>query len=103
MASYDIFDLSGYWTINDTLSVRFGVDNVLDRGPAATAKTLGRPYDYTKTVAQNSAAMLGICNGAPGCQNPTSYSIGTSSQGTSSGGYYDVLGRRYFVGLKARF
>ncbi len=110
VASYDVFDLSGYWTLNDTLSLRFGVDNVLDRGPAVTAKSLGRPYDSSLTPAQNSALVGtpgsnagGVCNGAPGCTNPGAYSLANSGQGTSSGGYYDVLGRRYYVGLKARF
>ncbi|MEP7313147.1 MAG: TonB-dependent receptor [Pseudomonadota bacterium] len=92
--SYNVFDLSAFWTINDTLSLRVGVDNVLDRGPASTGKTAGYP------LGTNLAS---VCNGAPGCQNPTAYSIGNSGQGTTSGGYYDVLGRRFYVGLKARF
>ena len=110
IASYDVFDLSGYFNFNETLSLRFGVDNVLDRGPAVTAKTLGRPYDFNKSPAENSAALGtpgsnsgGICNSAPGCTNPAAYSLPNSAQGTSSGGFYDVLGRRYYVGLKAKF
>jgi outer membrane receptor protein involved in Fe transport len=103
VASYDVFDLSGYWTINDTLALRFGVDNVLDRGPATTAKTLGRPYDSSKTPAENAAAMASVCTGLPGCITPTSYSMGSSGLATTNGGYYDTLGRRYYVGLKARF
>jgi hypothetical protein len=35
--------------------------------------------------------------------NPSAYSIATTGMGTTSGGYYDVLGRRYFVGFKAKF
>jgi iron complex outermembrane receptor protein len=103
VASYDVFDLSAYWSINDTFSLRAGIDNILDRGPPVTAETVGRPYNPSLTPAQNSAAMAAVCNGAPGCVNPTSYSIGTSGQGTTSGGYYDVLGRQYYLALKARF
>ena len=103
VSSYNVLDLSGYWTINDILSLRFGVDNIMDKGPPTTGKTAGRPYDPSLTPAQNSANLAAVCAGAPGCVNPVSYSIGSSGLGTSSGGYYDLLGRRYFVGLKARF
>ncbi len=54
---YDVLDLSAFWNINDSLTVRFGVDNVLDREPETTARSLGRPYDSSKTPAENSAAM----------------------------------------------
>jgi outer membrane receptor protein involved in Fe transport len=106
-ASYDVFDLSGYWTINDTLSLRLGVDNVFNRAPprisATAGQTTGRPYDPSLTAAQNAANMAALCTGKPGCVAPTTYSVGNDGTGTTSGGYYDVLGRRYFVGLKARF
>jgi outer membrane receptor protein involved in Fe transport len=102
IASYDVFDLSGFWTINDTLSVRFGIDNVFDKDPAITGATSGRPYDPNLTAAEN-AANLQVCNGAPGCQNPNSYSLGSSGLASTSGGYYDSLGRRYYIGVKARF
>ena len=47
--------------------------------------------------------MDAVCTGLPGCITPTAYSYASSGQGTSSGGYYDLLGRRYYVGMKARF
>jgi outer membrane receptor protein involved in Fe transport len=102
---FDQFDLSGYWTINSVLSMRFGVDNVFDTQPSSTARSAGRPYDYSTTAAANQARLAATCNGAPapGCVNPTAYSLPTSGLGSTSGGFYDVLGRRYFVGLKARF
>lgn len=100
---YDQFDLSGYWNINDTLSMRFGIDNIFDTQPVSTARSAGRPYDSSKTPAQNAAVLNSVCGGAPGCTNPTSYSLATSGLGSSNGGFYDVLGRRYFIGLKARF
>ena len=92
--SYDIFDLSANWTLNDHFSVRAGVDNLLDKDPAISGATTGYPVGTT---------LSGVCNGAPGCVNPTSYSLGTTGQGSTSGGYYDVLGRRYFLGFKAKF
>jgi outer membrane receptor protein involved in Fe transport len=58
------FDLMGNWAINDTVSLRAGVNNVGDQQP--------RVWD-------------------PGVQANTDPST------------YDVLGRRYFVGLTARF
>jgi iron complex outermembrane recepter protein len=92
--SYNVFDLSGYWTINDMLSARFGVDNVLGKDPVATVQTTAYPVGTNLTT---------VCNGAPGCINPTAYSYPNSGLGTTNGGYYDTLGRRFYVGLKARF
>jgi iron complex outermembrane receptor protein len=103
VGSYDVFDFSGSWIINDTLALRFGVDNVFDRDPEPTTATSGRPYDPSLTAAQNRDAMLALCENKPGCVAPTSYSLGSSGYGTTSGGYYDTLGRRFYVGLKAQF
>ena len=75
---YDILDLTGNWEISQTYQLRFGVENVLDKEPEITN------YDPTTTgVAPNLTY--------------------NSGQGTTLPGYYDVLGRRYFVGFKARF
>jgi outer membrane receptor protein involved in Fe transport len=107
VAAYDVFDLSGYWTINERLSLRFGIDNVFDKDPSITGATSGRPYDTSLSAAANAAALSGLCpnNSATrrDCVAPTSYSLGSSGQGSTSGGYYDTLGRRVYVGLKARF
>jgi outer membrane receptor for ferrienterochelin and colicin len=92
--SYDMLDMSFNWSISSMLSLRAGVDNVLDLQPRITAKTRGRP------AGTNLSA---VCNGAPGCQTPTTYSLPSSGEGSTSPGYYDVLGRRYFLGLKAKF
>jgi outer membrane receptor protein involved in Fe transport len=92
-----MFDLSANWNLNDTFSLRAGIDNVFDKSPASTGKTLGRP------AGTNLSA---VCGGAPGCQNPTGYSIGNSGSGTTNSGFagfYDTIGRSYFVGVKARF
>ncbi len=101
--SYDVIDLSGSWHFNDTLSLRFGVDNVFDKDPLSSATSAGRPYDTSKTAAENAAALVALCTGKPGCVSPTSYSLANSGLGTTSGGYYDTIGRRYYLGLKAQF
>lgn len=67
-ASNDQFDLFGGWQITDKVSLRAGVQNVLDKQPPIVGASPG-----------NSAA-------------------GT----TDASGVYDVLGRRYFLGLKAK-
>jgi iron complex outermembrane recepter protein len=103
VAQFDQFDLSAFWTINDTLSVRFGVDNIFDSQPPVTGKNAGRPYNSALSAAQNAANLAAVCAGAVGCQNPQAYSLPTSGAGGTSGGFYDVLGRRYFVALKAKF
>jgi outer membrane receptor protein involved in Fe transport len=67
--SYDLFGLQAAWNVNARLSVRAGVDNVLDKLPP-------------------------VVGANPGVNN---------AQGSTSPGYYDVLGRRYYVGAKASF
>ncbi len=69
--SYDLFGLSGRWAINDTLELRAGVDNLLDKRPPL--------------VGVDPASPTG------------------SAVGTTDAGNYDVLGRRFYVGAKARF
>jgi outer membrane receptor protein involved in Fe transport len=68
-ASNDLLDLFGAWSINDTLSVRAGIDNVLDSDPPLVGVT------------------------------PTNSQAGL----TDPGGVYDELGRRFYVGLRAKW
>jgi outer membrane receptor protein involved in Fe transport len=102
--SYSQFDLSFNWNINDTYSVRAGVDNLLDKDPpiAGTTTTTGKNLGYS-TADWDLAKLNALCAGKPGCQIPTAYTVPTSGQGTTSGGYYDTLGRRYYIGVKASF
>ncbi len=101
---YDQFDLSGYWTISKMLSLRFGVNNLFDTQPSITGKSAGRPYDTNITALANAQRLAATCNGQPtGCVNPTGYSLATSGRGTTNVGFYDIVGRSYFVGVKARF
>ena len=95
--AYSTFDFSFNWNVTEKYSIRAGVDNVFDKDPEIagnTANTLGYP------AGTNLAA---VCGGAPGCQNPTTYTLPSTGQGITSGGYYDTLGRRWYVGVKADF
>jgi iron complex outermembrane recepter protein len=70
---YDVFDLAGRWTITDSLTARFGVENVLDKQPPRVGINL----------PPNTGA--------------------TSAAGLTDSTAYDVSGRRFYVGLNARF
>jgi outer membrane receptor protein involved in Fe transport len=99
--SYSTFDLSFNWNLSETYSLRAGVDNVFDTDPEITTNTANPPAFSTGYPAGTD--LTAVCGGAPGCQNPTTYSLPNSGQGTTSGGYYDTLGRRYYLGFKAQF
>lgn len=65
---YDDFDLFSSYTW-DRYSIRFGINNLLDKNPPVVGANPGT----------------------------------TTASNTTNPGFYDVLGRRYFVGLKASF
>jgi outer membrane receptor protein involved in Fe transport len=67
--SYNRFDFFGNWGITDSMSLRFGIDNLFDADPE----------------------LVGV---DPGENN----ALGSTNQG-----YYDVLGRRYYVGFQLAF
>lgn len=104
--AYSSFGLSLNWEFTEKLSLRAGVDNLLDTSPKVTARDAGRPYDESLSQAQNLAALAAVCSAAQqalGCQDPTGFSLANSGAGTTSAGFYDTMGRRYFVGVKAKF
>jgi outer membrane cobalamin receptor len=75
-SSYELFGLAGRWTINQTWAVRGGVDNLFDRQPPR----VGANYVPTATGSGvNSAA------GATDTSN------------------YDIVGRRYYLGVTGKF
>jgi outer membrane receptor protein involved in Fe transport len=93
--SYTIFDWSGTWDINETFSLRFGITNLFDTAPPDFASSSGYAPGMDLTTVCSAEALT------KGCRNPTSHSLYT--RGGFMGGYYDTLGRRYFMGLKVRF
>ena len=70
IGSYDIFDLSASYRINQMLEVRGGVENLFDREP----NIFGRIPGVTNAI------------GDP-----------------EPGGTFDVIGRRFYLGVKADF
>ncbi len=93
--SYDMFDLSGTWDINETWSLRAGVNNLFGKDPISVSSSAGVPpgTDLT-TICSDEAKALG-------CTNPTSHSL--YANGGFNAGYYDTVGRRFFLGVKAKF
>ncbi|MET0290797.1 MAG: TonB-dependent receptor [Steroidobacteraceae bacterium] len=75
-SSYELFNLSARWAVNDTFSVRGGVDNLFDREPVRVGA------NFVPTA------------------NGSGY---TEAIGTTDVSNYDVAGRRYFLGVTARF
>ena len=71
--SYDVFDLSGSWSLSERTQIRFGVDNLFDTPPVWTGRR----------TAQDLSPSTG--------------------SGTTEAGFYDILGRSYYVGVKASF
>ncbi|MDR2216342.1 MAG: TonB-dependent receptor [Nevskiaceae bacterium] len=80
--SYDIFGLTGNWDINDKVTISGGVDNLFDREPNWTGA--GQVFN------------IPLENGGPG-------TVISDGYGSTNAGYYDVLGRRYFVNVRLRF
>jgi outer membrane receptor protein involved in Fe transport len=66
VGSYSMLDFFGSYTISDSVSLRGGIDNLLDRNPARVGRN-------------------------PGV---------TEAAGSTSPGFYDVLGRRYFLSVQ---
>jgi len=94
IGAYDIFDMSFNWTINEKLTLRGGITNLFDTSPEITGRETGFPP---------GTDLASVCGGAPGCVNPTAPQLASSGAGITNPGYYDVLGRRFFLGVKARF
>lgn len=96
--SYSIFDLSFNYTVSDNVRVRGGITNLLDEKPVEIGSTTGYPV---------GTDLSSICGGAPGCVNPTFFSLpetgGAAGGSAFNGGYYDTIGRSYFLGFDYQF
>ncbi len=91
-SSYNLFDLSFNYEINSTVRLRGGITNVLDKSPVEIGSSRGFPI---------GTDLSAVCGDAPGCVTPTAFSL--PSTGGFNGGYYDTIGRRFFLGMEARF
>jgi iron complex outermembrane recepter protein len=96
--AYSQFNLSAVYELNDMLSVRAGIDNVFDAQPELTQTTVG--VSLTE-MSSRCAAYASLPAGT--CANPTSPSLARTGTGTFARGYNDILGRRFFLGIKASF
>jgi hypothetical protein len=77
------------------ISLRAGIDNLLDKQPVLTAVSNGFPQ---------GTDLKGLCTGlVTGCTAPTSYSLPNAALGTTNTGFYDVMGRRFFIAAKLNF
>ncbi len=95
--AWSAFDLSFNWTINKTLSLRGGINNLLDKSPAITGASSNFP------VGTNLANVCSATAKTQGCVNPTTYSLPNDGAGVTNAGFYDVYGRTFFLGAKATF
>jgi outer membrane receptor protein involved in Fe transport len=77
---YDILDLSFGYSLSRNLSMRFGVQNLLDVDPPISGRNPGNP---------NILTARGFPTG--------------KSEGSIATGVYDALGRSYFAGFKLSF
>ncbi len=75
-SSYELFGLTGRWSVNDTWSLRAGVDNLFDRQPLLVGA------NWVPTASGSGV---------------------TSAVGTTDTSNYDIIGRRYYVGFQAKF
>jgi outer membrane receptor protein involved in Fe transport len=100
---YDVFDLSGVWNINETISVRAGIDNLFDKAPSLVGTGTGTSITGPSAGYPGGSDLTAVCGSAPGCVNPTQYILPSDGAGITNAGFYDTLGRRYFIGLKANF
>jgi len=80
--AYEMFGLTGEWTATDNIAISGGVDNLFNREP----EKIGA--GQVTNIAATSGGGTTIADGV--ASNPLP-------------GYYDVLGRRYFVQVKMSF
>jgi outer membrane receptor protein involved in Fe transport len=77
-SGYDIFDLNGFFNLPHGLQLRASIANLFDKQPPT------------------SATLPAITNGAV-------TTLGNDGAGSTSAAFYDTIGRRFSIGLKARF
>jgi outer membrane receptor protein involved in Fe transport len=72
-SAYDVFDLSGSYTMGKRTTLRYGVDNLFDA--------------------------LAVCTGGRSAADAFPSPCG----GQTEAGFYDILGRSFYVGVKVTF
>jgi outer membrane receptor protein involved in Fe transport len=87
-AAYHTFDLSGTYTLMHRYTLRAGIDNLFDKQPPSTTATTGLLRNPDGTYKAGGAIALDGLGG---------FGSGTNTQ------LYDALGRRFYVGINAKF
>ena len=87
--AYNVFDLSATYTLKKNYTLRVGIDNLFDKDP---------PPSPTTGIHGNCATP----NASGYCAGGTLASDGYGGFGSASS-IYDALGRRFYVGLNAKF
>ena len=90
--SYRVFDLAFSYNFHPKMSLRGGITNVLNTAAARRREHRGLPDRHEPA---------GVCDGSAGLHQPTRPSLQTT--GLFNGGYYDVEGRRAFLGFNVNF
>jgi outer membrane receptor protein involved in Fe transport len=97
--SYRVFDLGFSYNLKSKMQLRGGITNVLNTAPVNVASTGGVPIG--STFSDFCGGPVGSAGYRPGCQAPTAPSLQTT--GAFNGGYYDVEGRRAYLGFNVNF
>jgi outer membrane receptor protein involved in Fe transport len=95
--SYDVFNLNGSWDITDKVTLRFGIDNLFETKPRSIGSTAG----YNPEDTPDLSAVCSEEEEALGCTDPAAYSVPNIAD--YNGGFYDIIGRTFFMGVKVRF
>jgi iron complex outermembrane receptor protein len=106
--SYNMIDLSFNWNLTDRFSLRGGVDNVFDWKPRIIGDNgqAANPTGQRSGYEAGTVTLADVCSAeaqTKGCVDPTNFLMPSTGAGFTNGGYYDILGRSYFLGFKARF
>ena len=103
---YNLFDLSFGWDINDTLSFRGGITNLFDTDPEFVGREHGISNRHQSGGCLSEPRRRYLAAGLPSPARLQSDRHGGRRAGRwtpYNAGYYDTLGRRFFVGLSMQF
>ena len=81
VSSYDVFDLAATYNLTRRVTLRAGVDNLFDKDPPVTGATF-----LPSPLPAGTFAF-----------------VPSSGAGSTSENLYDAIGRRFYVGINARF
>jgi outer membrane receptor protein involved in Fe transport len=101
--SWSAFDLSGSWNATSFLQIRAGINNLFNKKPVSIwTSEPGTPMKgYPPGTNLNAVCSADAAK--KGCVNPTTYTLPSDGGSQTNAGFYDVLGRTFFLGFKAQF